>query len=176
MLPYSKEDSCASALAERIRERIRRPGPIPFCDWMRMALYDEHEGYYCRADRQKWGRAGDYRTSPERSSLFAATFARYFAQLYDQLGRPQEWTIVDVGAGDGHFASRVLQTFQNSFPSVFAATRYVIDEAGSYSRSLARERLKAFGGFASRVEFRAFDDIEIDPGIVFSNELLDAFP
>ncbi len=173
MLPYSKEDSYASALAERIRKRIRRAGPITFCDWMRMALYDEHEGYYCRADRQKWGRAGDYRTSPERSSLFAATFARYFAQLYDQLGRPQEWTIVEVGAGDGRFASRVLQTLQKSFPSVFAATRYVVDEASSYSCSLARERLEPFG---NRVKFRELDGVKIDPGIVFSNELLDAFP
>jgi SAM-dependent MidA family methyltransferase len=140
---------------------------------MKMALYDKDEGYYCRADRQKWGRAGDYRTSPERSSLFAATFARYFAQLHDQLGRPSEWTLVEAGAGDGRFAGRVLQTLQNSFPSVFAATRYVIDEASSYSRSLARECLKPFG---ARVEFRKLDGVEIDPGIVFSNELLDAFP
>ena len=176
MLPVSKEDSCPSALAERIRERIRRAGPITFCDWMKMALYDKDEGYYCRPDRQKWGRAGDYRTSPERSSLFAATFARYFAQLHDQLGRPREWTILEVGAGDGRFASRVLQTFQNSFPSVFEATRFIVDETSSYSRSLARERLKSFGGLASRVEFRTLDGVEIDPGIVFSNELLDAFP
>ena len=140
MIPYP------SALGERIRERIRREGPITFCDWMRMALYDEDEGYYCRSDRQKWGRAGDYRTSPERSSLFAATFARYFARLYEQLGRPREWTIVEVGAGDGRFAGGVLETLQDSFPSVFSATRYVVDEAGSHSRSLAQERLEPFGG------------------------------
>lgn len=163
----------ASALAERLRERIRREGPITFCDWMRMALYDEDEGYYCRADQQRWGRAGDYRTSPERSSLFAATFACYFARLYDELGCPREWTLVEVGAGDGRFASGVLQTFQNSFPSVFSATRYVIDEASSHSRSVARERLAPFG---DRVEFRMLGSFELDPGIVFSNELLDAFP
>ena len=176
MLPSSKDDSYHSPLAERLRERIRREGPITFRDWMSIALYDKDEGYYCRTDRQKWGRAGDYRTSSERSSLFAATFARYFAQLHDQLGRPREWTIVEVGAGDGRFASRVLQTFRNSFPSVFGATRYIVDETSSYSRSLARERLKPFGGFAGRVEFRKLDGVEIDPGIVFSNELLDAFP
>lgn len=162
-----------SALAERLRERIRREGPITFRDWMRVALYDEDEGYYCRADRQKWGRAGDYRTSPERSSLFAATFARYFARLYDQLGRPREWTIVEVGAGDGRFASGVLETLQNSFPSAFSATRYVVDEADAHSHSLARERLEPF---ADRVEFRTLANVEVDLGIVFSNELLDAFP
>lgn len=163
----------ASALAERLRERIRSEGPITFCEWMRMALYDEDEGYYRRAGRKKWGRAGDYRTSPERSSLFAATFARYFAQLHDQLGGPRAWTLVEVGAGDGRFASRVLQTFHNSFPSVFAATRYIVDEASSHSRSIARERLEPFG---DRVEFQTLGSFELDPGIVFSNELLDAFP
>src|SRR6266850_2131349 len=163
MLSASKDDSCPSALAERIRERIRSEGPITFCDWMRMALYDEDEGYYRRAGRQKWGRAGDYRTSPERSSLFAATFARYFAQLHDQLGRPREWTIVEVGAGDGRFGSCVLQTFQNSFPSVFVATRYIVDEASSHSRSIARERLAPFG---DQVEFQTLGSFELDPGIV----------
>lgn len=166
----------APSLAERIRERIEREGPITFCDWMRMALYDEREGYYCRSDWQKWGREGDYRTSPERSLLFAATFARYFARLYEQLGCPSEWTIVEVGAGDGRFASGVLETFQKSFPSVFSATRYLVDETSSHSRSLAKERLEPFAGFQGRVEFRRLADVEVDPGIVFSNELLDAFP
>jgi len=173
MWASSKDDSYPSGLAERLRERIRREGPITFCDWMRTVLYDEQEGYYCRSDLQKWGRAGDYRTSPERSSFFAATFARYFAQLYEQLGRPRQWTIVEAGAGDGRFACGVLETFRDYFPSVFSATRYVVDEVGSHSRSLARERLEPF---IDRIEFRALEEVEVDPGVVFSNELLDAFP
>ena len=162
-----------STLAGRLRERIKSEGPIPFRDWMDAALYDPQDGYYCRPDRNKWGREGDYRTSPERSSLFAATFARYFAGLHKDLGRPARWTIVEAGAGDGHFASGVLQTLQRSFPEVFAATFYVIDEVSSQSRSLARERLQPF---ADRVEFKRLVDTKIDPGVVFSNELLDAFP
>ena len=47
----------------------------------------EREGYYCRSDLPRWGREGDYRTSPERSPLFAATFARYFAALDEELVR-----------------------------------------------------------------------------------------
>jgi SAM-dependent MidA family methyltransferase len=71
--------SNTSTLTARLRERIRREGPLTFYDWMKAALYDPADGYYCRIDHNKWGREGDYRTSPERSSLFAATFARYFA-------------------------------------------------------------------------------------------------
>lgn len=160
-------------LADRIHERIRREGPIPFCEWMRMVLYDEHEGYYCRTNRQKWGRAGDYRTSPERSSLFASTFARYFPRLYRELGQPPAWTIVEAGGGDGRFAAGVLETLQTSFPSVFSSTHYVIDEASQHSRSLAQERLQPFG---DRVQYMRLDDVEVNPGVIFSNELLDAFP
>jgi len=173
MLAASKNHSYTSVLAARLHERIKREGPITFCDWMRTALYDEQEGYYCRSDLQKWGRAGDYRTSPERSSLFAATFARYFARLYEQLGGPRQWTIVEAGAGDGRFARGVLETLQDYFPSVFSATRYVVDEVGSHSRSLARERLEPF---IDRIEFGTLEDVKVDPGLVFSNELLDAFP
>jgi SAM-dependent MidA family methyltransferase len=162
-----------SKLTERLRESIRRDGPMTFSDWMKAALYDPAEGYYCRVDQTRWGREGDYRTSPERSSLFAATFARYFAQLYDELGRPSHWTILEAGAGDGHLASGVLETLQKTFPQVFSATCYVIDEVSPHSRSRARKRLQAF---ADRVEFKRLADVEIDPGVVFSNELLDAFP
>lgn len=163
----------AFVLGNQLRERIRHAGSITFHDWMRAVLYDPSEGYYCRSDREKWGREGDYRTSPERSSLFAATFASYFARLYEELGRPSRWTISEAGGGDGQFAGGVLQTLQRFFPQVFTATCYVIDEISPHSRSLARKRL---GPFADQVKFKKLKDIEIHQGVVFSNELLDAFP
>ncbi|MEP6742865.1 MAG: SAM-dependent methyltransferase [bacterium] len=163
----------SSVLSEQLRKRIRREGPITFCEWMRTALYDNVEGYYCKPYNQIWGREGDYRTSPERSYLFAATFARYFASLYQQLGSPPAFTIVEIGGGAGHFALGVLQTLQRYFPHSFAATHYIFDEIGDPARTSARERLASFG---ERVVFGSSDDVEIDPGIVFTNELLDAFP
>ena len=156
------------SLAERLIERIRREGAITFHDWMKAALYDPEQGYYQQPDRERWGREGDYRTSPERSQLFAATFARYFARLYEEFDRPEQWTIVECGAGDRSFAAGVLQTLADQFPSVFAATRYVDCEV----RQDALRRLVEFG---DRVQFSA-DLIPVDTGIYFSNELLDAFP
>jgi SAM-dependent MidA family methyltransferase len=161
------------SLAERLRERIIEAGPITFHDWMAAALYDPQAGYYC-CDRARWGREGDYRTSPERSVLFAATFARYFAKLYGELGRPERWTIVEAGAGSGQFAEVVLERLQRRFPEVFAATRYVVAEVSANSCDRARERLTRFG---DQVEFRDLASIAtIETGIIFSNELLDAFP
>src|SRR5438876_12119872 len=74
-----RDDSRTGRLADRLRERINSAGPITFHDWMQAALYDERDGYYRRASRVRQGRAGDYRTAPETSPLFGATFANYFS-------------------------------------------------------------------------------------------------
>jgi SAM-dependent MidA family methyltransferase len=121
---------------------------------MNAALYDEVGGYYKRSDLKRWGREGDYRTSPERTELFAATFTRYFAKLYAELQQPSEWTIVEAGGGRGDFADGVRKTLQEQFPRVFAATRYARIETNE--------------------ELEKLPPVEV--GIFFSNELLDAFP
>jgi SAM-dependent MidA family methyltransferase len=161
-------------LNDRLRERIRSEGAITFYEWMKAALYDPEQGYYRRSDQERWGRQGDYRTSPERSVLFAATFARYFAKLHQDLGSPAALTIVEVGAGAGHFADTVLETLQLRFPDIFSKTHYLIDEASPDSRSHARLRLERFG---TRIQFEPLMALDpLDHAIVFSNELLDAFP
>lgn len=169
------EVSGTQPLIERLRARIRGAGAISFRDWMEAALYDEHEGYYFRRDLERWGRSGDYRTAPERSPLFGATFASHFARLYEAMGAPRAWTIFEAGAGAGHFACGVLQTLRRDYPQVFAATHYVIDELSEDARTRAHKRLLEF---AERIEFRhlAETGLIVNEGIVFTNELLDAFP
>ncbi|HUQ32269.1 MAG TPA: SAM-dependent methyltransferase [Pyrinomonadaceae bacterium] len=169
------EASSELPLAERLRERIRRDGPLSFRDWMAAALYDEPEGYYVRRDRMRWGRAGDYRTAPERSPLFGATFAHFFARLYEELNGPRDWAILESGAGAGHFAHSVLSALQRDYPLVFSATHYAIEELSADARDRARERLSEF---AERVEFLHPAETKecSSEGIIFANELLDAFP
>ena len=150
------------SLAERLKDLIRREGAISFHDWMKAALYDPDGGYYRRADRTRWGRVGDYRTSPERSELFAATFAHYFAALADE-----DLTIVEFGAGDGSFAFGVLSTLRDRYP------RYIVYDVSEDALSRSRERLAEF----DRVEFYSdWDHVSVKRGVYFANELLDAFP
>ena len=170
-----------STLAARLRARIAAEGPLTCRDWMAAALYDEQAGYYNRPDLARWGRAGDYRTGPERSPLFAAAFARYFAQLHAQLGAPARWTIIETGAGGGHFAQGVLNVLRDAHPRVYQATSYVLDEQSADARARARARLTPF---SERVTFQRLSDsspappniILPTPGVVFANELLDALP
>ena len=177
-MPVSNKEQTPS-LAERLRVRIKRDGPISFRDWMQAALYDEREGYYCRPDRVRQGRAGDYRTAAESSPLFAATFGWYFsklfAELFFELGSPPTWTIFEAGAGGGEFAYGILNTFRARYPDVFSATSYVIDEISPATRLRAAERLPEF---ADRLTFRRLVEIDkaANAGVCFSNELIDAFP
>lgn len=174
MSAYSKTGN-TDPLSSRLRARIKQQGPISFREWMAAALYDERDGYYCRADRIPQGRAGDYRTAPETSPLFAATLASYFSKLFADLKWPPSLTIFESGAGSGEFAHGVLTSLRKDSPEVFAVTRYIFDEVSTAARRRAAERLFEF---ADRVTFRRLAEIDIPvaAGIVFSNEVIDAFP
>jgi SAM-dependent MidA family methyltransferase len=171
----SLEGDAVPSLSVRLRERIREAGPLTFREWMSAALYDERAGYYQRTDVERWGRAGDYRTAPERSRLFAATFARHFAKLFEELRRPRVFHLLEAGGGAGRFAHGVLTALRRDAPHVYESVRYIFDEAGADSRRRAAELLKPFDG---RVEFRRVSQIDdkLSHAVVFSNELLDAFP
>ncbi len=171
----SFEDESVPSLSVRLRERIVEAGPLTFRDWMSAALYDEREGYYRKRGAERWGRAGDYRTAPERSTLFAATFARHFTKLYEELGRPRVLHLLEAGGGAGRFAHGVLRTLRRDAPHVYDSLAYVFDESSADSRARAAVLLSPF---AERVEFRRLSEFDgpLDAAIVFSNELLDAFP
>ena len=141
---------------------------------MQAALYDGTDGYY-RRGRIRQGKAGDYRTAPETSPLFGAVFAHYFMKSYFDLGAPDELTIIEAGAGAGDFARAVLTTLQREFPQVFNATRYLIDEISDDAGSQALTNL---GEFKDRIQFCSLDEVKarVPHAIIFSNELLDAFP
>ena len=141
---------------------------------MSQSLYHPTWGYYNRVDLKRWGKDGDYRTSPERSELFAATFARYFVSLYEHLGCPPELRIVEMGAGNGRFAAGLLKCLHQSFPSLLSKTRYVVVEVSKDARQRVFAELTPY---SDRVQFAELQRLEpMGQAILFSNELLDAFP
>ena len=82
------------SLRDAIITRIRTVGPMPFAEYMDLALYDPTLGYYARADRRS-GRAGDFFTSVDTGSLFGELLSKQFGQM---------WRIVtsQAGSDQGH--------------------------------------------------------------------------
>lgn len=104
-------------LGEILREMIRREGPIEFRRFMELALYHPEHGYY-RRGRDPFGRAGDYFTAEQLQPVFGILVARLLRGLGEQLGRPEDFTVVELGAGRREMAE------------AFAAWRYVAVEVG----------------------------------------------
>jgi SAM-dependent MidA family methyltransferase len=72
-------------------------------------------------------------------------------------------------------AHGILTQLRTQYPEIFAASRYVLDEINPAARAQAAERLSEF---SARISFERLSEIAepLNPGIIFSNELIDAFP
>jgi len=159
-------------LAELLADRIRRFGPITFADYMRECLYHPVHGYYSKAEAKRFA---DYYTSVDVHPIFARLLARQFAEMWERLGRPAEFMLVEAGAGAGRFAAQVLDFCQAKVPAFYAALRYVAVERSASRREQATIYSKPHataGHFASSAEVPA----HIVAGCFFSNELIDALP
>ncbi len=159
-------------LAELLAERIRRFGPLTFADFMRECLYHPVHGYYSKAESKRFA---DYYTSVDVHPIFARLLARQFAEMWESLGRPAEFTLVEAGAGVGRFAAHVLDFCEVKLPAFYGALRYVAVERSALRREQAMIHAKhhaAAGHFTASAEV----PVHIAAGCMFSNELVDALP
>lgn len=133
--------------------------PVPFEQFMDQALYGQ-AGFYTQSGSA--GRRGDFLTSPEVGPLFGAVIARHLDAEWRRIGKPEEFIVVDAGAGPGTLA-RTVATAQ---PDCAAAMRYVAVETS------AAQRDRHPDGIESRADMPEgpFD------GVIVANELLDNLP
>ncbi|QJA05560.1 SAM-dependent methyltransferase [Thermosulfurimonas marina] len=149
-------------------EILEAESPMTFARYMELCLYHERYGYYARGPRL--GREGDYFTSPTVHRVFGATLARQILEIYELLGAPEEFLLVEAGAGEGWLARDLLDYLERKgrpFP-------YLIVEPLPNLKSLQEETLRPH---ASRVRW-VKDLSEIPPftGVFLSNELFDSLP
>ena len=153
------------ALLERIRAEIRASGPMPFARFMELALYDADGGYY-RSPEARPGRGGDFITAPELHPIFGEMMARAVDDAWAVLGRPEPFTVLEHGAGEGALAVPMLEALP-------AAIGYHPVEVDERRLAVLRGRLLD-AGLAERLVDAApagpFD------GVIVANEVLDALP
>lgn len=160
-------------LARLIREKIAADGPQPFAWFMEQALYHPEHGYYS-SDRAAIGRRGDYFTNVSVGPLFGHLLALQFAEIWQRMGKPENFLIVEQGAHHGHFARDVFESLRRELSNFYDAARYVIVEP---FEKLQERQSKTLDEFRDRVQWRkSLDHLESFAGIHFSNELLDAMP
>jgi len=159
-------------LATLLAERIRRFGPITFAEYMRECLYHPVHGYYSQLESRRFA---DYFTSVDVNRIFGLLLARQFAEMWEVLGFPGEFHLVEAAAGTGRLAEQILDFVRVKLPEFYEALRYVAVE-----RSPARcnQMATRLAPHITRGRCQATIEIpgKIAAGCVFSNELLDALP
>ena len=163
-----------NSLEAVIRDRIARHGPLTFRDFMALALYDPAHGYYTTAS-QRIGRAGDFYTASSIAGHFGKLLARQIQSIWQALGQPADFTVVECGAGTGDLAADILTALATDAPDILRHLRYVIDEHSPAMRAAQAARLAAF---LEQVKWQTLDELSCTPitGLIFSNELVDALP
>lgn len=143
---------------------------ISYRTFIQLALYDETYGYYMR-EQEKIGRQGDFFTSSNISSIYAQQFASFFIKLVEGGWVPP--IVCEIGGGTGRFAFDVLTEWKKESPDTFSSLQYIIIETSPYHRKLQLQKLHPFSNVK---QLTSIEQISSFSGIVFSNELFDAFP
>jgi len=166
----SNPELCA-LICERIAASPQQR--ITFAEYMDLALYHPQYGYY-NGDRPNIGKQGDFITSPHWGDDFAEVLGEQFVEMWQILGKPHPFAIVEMGAGRGTFAAHLLQYLQRQYPDLFKILEYIIVEISPVLQAEQQQKLAEF----KTVKWCNWDEIDNNSivGCFFSNELVDALP
>jgi NADH dehydrogenase [ubiquinone] 1 alpha subcomplex assembly factor 7 len=158
-------------LEGEIRRLIGIAGPMPIADYMRLCLTHPQYGYY--STRDPFGSSGDFITSPEISQMFGELIGLWMAQVWRQMGAPDNIRIVELGPGRGTLmydavrAAKVVKDFRDAI---------VLDlvEISPALQQAQQRRLEPLD--VSIMWHAALDQVPPGPCIVIANEFIDALP
>lgn len=154
-------------LSEIIIDRIAKEGPVPFHDYMEMALYYPGMGYYTK-DSGQFGKKGDYYTSPVLSEIHGNMIGRQLEEMW-RLLNTKKFTIVEYGAGEGNLCLDILKYLQHD-TARFDDVEYVIIEKGDFLAKKQKELLKHKVRWVNDIA-----DVGLFSGCIITNEVLDNF-
>lgn len=144
---------------------------ITFADYMTSVLYHPQHGYYA-SNAERISESGDFLTSPHLADDFGEMLAIQLYQIWQILGEPQLFSIVEMGAGQGLLAAQILDYASRVYPDFFQSTDYVIIETAP--AMIVAQQSKLIDLPVRWCEWTEISDRSI-VGCFLSNELIDAF-
>ncbi len=174
--PLPAADPGNPSLIAEIRDAILAGGGrITFAAFMDLALSHPDYGYYRSLERRP-GRGGDFLTAPETTPYFGFMVARQIAECWERLGRPDPFTIREIGSGIGGLAYDVIAALNNNHPELRHSLIYRLAEPNHYRQAEAVAAM-ARAGLGDLVIAEDTDrPAEPITGVVLANEVADALP
>lgn len=161
------------ALCNIIRERISQSPHqrITFAEYMDLVLYHPEHGYYSTNNRII-GEQGDFITAPHLAPDFGELLAEQFVEMWEILGHPVPFHLVEMGAGQGILAADILKYLHKHYFDFFEILKYLIIEKSAVMKAEQKQILKLSNRSCNWHEIP--DNSLV--GCCFSNELVDALP
>ncbi len=151
---------------------------ITFAEYMNLVLYHPQYGYYATGE-VNIGSEGDFFTSSHLGRDFGELLAEQFAQMWEILGHPSPFTLIEMGAGQGLLAADVLHYLYSQHRNCFNVLEYIIVEKAAGLIAKQQQLLQQLK-LPTPLPLRWCSLEEIPEnsitGCCFSNELVDALP
>uniref|UniRef100_UPI002AFF6061 class I SAM-dependent methyltransferase n=1 Tax=Devosia sp. TaxID=1871048 RepID=UPI002AFF6061 len=156
-------------LSELIDMQIRTGGPMSVANYMGLCLTHPKKGYYRTAD--PLGAAGDFVTAPEISQMFGELIGFFLVNLFQQMGSPKRFTLMELGPGRGTLMADILRVacraegFRDGLALRFFETNPAL---------IAEQNARLAAYEPQWID--AFEKIDEAPLLVVANEFFDAMP
>ena len=153
----------------KIKDLIKKSGPISLSQYMEICLWDDENGYY--TSNQVLGRHGDFITSPEISQTFGELIGLWALSFYQKFIDNKSLCITELGSGRGTLLRDAIRT-------ICTVTKNKVDlditilEKSERLIALQKENLK-------NKNIKWISDIKglsFEPQIIIANEFFDALP
>lgn len=151
-------------------DQIKTQGALDVGQFMSLALSHPQHGYYMTRD--PLGRSGDFITAPEVSQLFGEMIAVWAMDLWQQMGSPAEFILLECGPGRGTLMADLLRASAHVPGFREAAKLHLVE----ISPALKAKQKEALAGY-NPVWHDNLQSVPSDaPMIIIGNEFLDALP
>lgn len=150
---------------------------ITFAEYMDLVLYHPEYGYY-GSGKAKIGSQGDFFTSSSLGSDFGELLAEQFVEMWEILGKPDSFTLVEVGAGSGILAADILSYLKQYYSDLFTALDYIIIERSQGAIARQKDLLQSWQTAEHKICWKSWEELADNSivGCIVSNELIDALP
>ena len=157
------------SLGDVIDTQIRTTGPMSLASYMTLCLSHPRRGYY--AAGRPIGAAGDFITAPEISQMFGELVGFFIVNLWQQMGSPLSFTLLELGPGRGTLMADALRaaTKADGFEN---ALHLQLFESNANLKAEQEKRLGQYHPYWAP----EIDIVSEDPIFVIANEFFDALP
>ncbi|MEO0729244.1 MAG: SAM-dependent methyltransferase [Pseudomonadota bacterium] len=166
---YDADLRSDTPLLPLIKAEIAETGPMPVSRYADLCLQHPELGYYRKA--QAIGAGGDFVTAPEISQVFGELIGLWSAFVWQQMGSPTQFELIEFGPGRGTLMADALRATRTVPGFQDAANIRLVD----VNRTLEEHVEDQLATYLDRIAWGQPDPKNTLPRILIGNEYLDVF-